>query len=166
MSAPCQSRHRHTPREGKGPGTSESTTAPRVRKWHILYRSQAHSAPGDLYWGRRSQIDLFGNSQGVVDLYSKVPHCAFPTSCAQAAAVPRVGSRSDDKLMLASCTAANACRISQGPGQASRSSVRPVWRTGEYVSGARHKCGSETESRRDEVRPHRSSEQPYPSSAR
>jgi hypothetical protein len=27
--------------------------------------------------GRRSQIDLFGNSQGVVDLYSKVPHRAF-----------------------------------------------------------------------------------------
>jgi hypothetical protein len=48
-----------------------------VRFWHILYRSQARSAPGDLYWGSRSQIDLFGNSQGVVDLYSKVPHCAF-----------------------------------------------------------------------------------------
>ena len=47
------------------------------RFWHILYRSQAHSAPGDLYWGSRSQIDLFGNSQGVIDLYSKVPHCAF-----------------------------------------------------------------------------------------
>src|SRR5215831_220279 len=63
--------------------------------------------------------------------------------------------------MLASCAAANACRISHGLGQARRSSVRPVWRTGEYVSGARHKCGWERESRRDEVRPHGSSEQPY-----
>jgi hypothetical protein len=49
----------------------------KVSFWHILYRSPTHSAPGDLYWRRRSQIDLFGNSQGVVDLYSKVPHCAF-----------------------------------------------------------------------------------------
>ena len=40
--------------------------------------------------------------------------------------------------------------------------MRPVWRSGEYVSGAPHKCGWERESRRDEVRPHGSSEQPYP----
>jgi hypothetical protein len=43
----------------------------------ILNRSPAHSASGDLYWSRRSQINLFGNSQGIVNLYSKIPHCAF-----------------------------------------------------------------------------------------
>jgi hypothetical protein len=34
----------------------------------VCTESPAPSASGDLYWGGRSQIDLFGNSQGVVDL--------------------------------------------------------------------------------------------------
>jgi hypothetical protein len=50
----------------------------------ILNRSPAHSGSGDLYWSRRSQINLFCNSQGIVNLYSKIPHCAFqPIACRQ-----------------------------------------------------------------------------------
>jgi hypothetical protein len=34
--------------------------------------------------GRCSQIDLFGNGQGIVDFYSEMPHCAFqPIACGQ-----------------------------------------------------------------------------------
>ena len=48
-----------------------------VSCWHLSYRSPAHSVPGDLYRRLPLQINLFSNSRGFVDLYSKIPHCAF-----------------------------------------------------------------------------------------
>jgi hypothetical protein len=37
-------------------------------------------ASGDLYRAHRSQIDLFDNNRGIVDLYAKIPYCGVANS--------------------------------------------------------------------------------------
>jgi hypothetical protein len=60
----------------------------------VLNGPPTHAAPGDLYW-RRPEIDLLGNRQSIVNLYSEIAYDAFQLGVA--AAVPPAGCRSDDK---------------------------------------------------------------------